>query len=56
MVEDVRKMIENIDHVLNKRFGASGSPLAYVTRTMVASPEVTASEADPGFGLPGRTE
>ena len=55
-VEDVRKMIETLDHVLNKRLGVGGSPLSYVTRVTVALPEHTPGEVDPGFGMPSRSE
>ena len=55
-VEDVRKTIETLDHVLNKRLGVGGSPLAYVTRVTVELPENTPGEVDPGPGLPSRDE
>jgi hypothetical protein len=46
-IEDVRKVIENIDDWLHRRLGVRGSPLAYVTR-----PEVLPPDPDPGIGLP----
>ena len=53
-VDEVRQMIEDLDHVLTNRLGKGGSPLAYITRAVVDLPEVTPGDADPGFGLPSR--
>jgi uncharacterized membrane protein YgcG len=53
-IEDVRKVIENIDDWLDRRLGVRGSPLAYVTRPEVLPPghPDLPDELDPGFGLP----
>ena len=53
-IEGVRAAIENLDDVLNRRKGASGAPLAYITREHVTLPGVapTADEEDPGFAQP----
>ena len=55
-VEDVRRVIETLDHILNKKLGVGGSPLSYITRETVALPENTPGEVDPGYGLPTRSE
>ena len=53
-IEDVKKVIENIDDWLDRRLGVRGSPLAYVTRPVVLPPGHAdiPDEPDPGFGLP----
>jgi len=53
-VDDIKKTLEDIDNVLNKRKGLGGSPLAYITRSVLTLPENTAGEADQGFGQPSR--
>jgi len=53
-VDDVKKTLEDIDNVLNKRRGLGGSPLAYITRDTLTLPEHTPGEIDPGFGQPSR--
>jgi len=53
-VDDIKKTLEDIENVLNKRRGLGGSPLAYITRGTLTLPENTPGEVDPGFGLPSR--
>jgi len=53
-VDDIKKTLEDIDNVLNKRNRLGGSPLAYITRTVLTLPENTAGEVDQGFGQPSR--
>jgi len=53
-VDDIKKTLEDIENVLNKRRGLGGSPLAYITRETVTLPENTPGEVDPGFGQPSR--
>jgi len=53
-VDDIKKTLEDIDNVLNKRKGLGGSPLAYVTRATLTLPEQTPREVDQGFGMPSR--
>ena len=53
-VDDIKKTLEDIDNVLNKKRGLGGSPLAYITRATVTLPENTPGEVDPGFGQPSR--
>ncbi|GAX10696.1 hypothetical protein FisN_14Lu214 [Fistulifera solaris] len=47
-VENVRKMVEDIDEVLGNHLGAYGAPLLYLVREHVDPNEVE----DPGFGVP----
>ena len=58
-VEDVKKVIEDMDDWLNRKLGTCGSPLAYVTRPDVLPPghadipqEVRQANPDPGWGMP----
>jgi len=53
-VDDIKKTLDDIDNVLNKRRGLGGSPLAYITRDTLALPEHTPGEIDPGSGQPSR--
>jgi len=53
-VDDIKKTLEDIDNVLNKRRGLGGSPLAYITRDTLTLPENTPGEVDQGFGMPSR--
>jgi len=53
-VDDIKKTLEDIDNVLNKRRGLGKSPLAYITRDTLTLPEHTPGEIDPGFGQPSR--
>jgi len=53
-VDDIKKPLEDIDNVLNKRRGLGGSPLAYITRDTLTLPENTPGEIDLGFGQPSR--
>jgi len=53
-VDDIKKTLEDIDNVLNKRKGLDGSPLAYITRDTLTLPENTPREVDQGFGMPSR--
>jgi len=53
-VDDIKKTLEDIDNVLNKRNGIGGSPLAYITRDTLTLPEHTPGEVDPGLGQPSR--
>jgi len=53
-VDDIKKTLEDIDNVLNKRKGVGGSPLAYITRDTLTLPEHTPEEIDLGFGQPSR--
>jgi len=55
-VDDIKKTLEDIENVLNKKRGVKGSPLSYITRATPGLPENTPGEADPGFGLPTRDE
>jgi hypothetical protein len=47
-VENVRKLIEDIDEAIAYRLGAYGAPMSYLTRASVAIND----ETDPGVGLP----
>jgi len=53
-VADIKKTLEDIDNVLNKRRGLGGSPLAYITRDTLTLHENTPGEMDLGFGMPSR--
>jgi len=53
-VDDIKKTLEDIDNVLNKRKGIGGSPPAYITRDTLTLPEHTPGEIDLGFGQPSR--
>jgi len=53
-IDDIKKTLEDIDNVLNKRRGLGGSPLAYITRDVLTLPEHTPGEVDQGFGMPSR--
>jgi len=53
-VDDIKKTLEDIENVLNKRRGPGGSPLAYITRDTLTLPENTPGEVDPRFGQPSR--
>jgi len=53
-VDDIKKTLEDIDNVLNKRRGLGGSPLSYITRGTLTLPENTPGEMDLGFGMPSR--
>jgi len=53
-VDDIKKTLEDIDNVLNKRKGVGGSLLAYITRDTLTLPEHTPGEIDLGFGQPSR--
>jgi len=53
-VDDIKKTLEDIDNVLNKRRGLGGSPLAYITRDTLTLPENTPGEIDLEFGQPSR--
>jgi len=53
-VDDIKKTLEDIENVLNKRRGLGGSPLAYITRDTLTLPEHTPGEVDQGFGMPSR--
>ena len=51
--DDIKKTLEDIDNVLNKRRGLGASPPAwYITRDTLTLPEHTPGEIDPGFGQP----
>jgi len=52
--DDIKKTLEDIDNVLNKRKGVGGSPLAYITRDTLTLPEHTPGEINLGFGQPSR--
>jgi len=53
-VDDIKKTLEDIDNVLNKRRGLGGSPLCCITRETLTLPENTSGEVDPGPGMPSR--
>jgi len=53
-VDDIKKTLEDIDNVLNKRKGIGGSLLAYITRDTLTLPEYTPGAIDLGFGQPSR--
>ena len=53
-VDDIKKTLEDIDNVLNKRRGLGGSLLAYITKDTLTIPEHTPGEVDQGFCQPSR--
>jgi len=53
-VDDIKKTLEDIDNVLNKRRGLGGSLLAYITKDTLTLPEHTPGEVDQGFCQPSR--
>jgi len=48
-VEDVRQVLEKIDHYLKKKLGSSGVPLLYVVRDTVDLPDAVSNQ---GYGHP----
>ena len=52
-VKNVRSMLEDLDNYLIIKRGATGLPLAYVTRDEIDLP---APADDPGFGNPDATD
>jgi hypothetical protein len=47
--EDARKILENLDHYLNKIRNRNGIPLSYMTRSEVEAPDLA---DDPGYASP----
>lgn len=50
-VDNIRQVLENIDHYLRTKRGVHGSPLAYITRPLEGLPA-----NDPGFATPSIDE